>query len=286
MKIRILPYLLLSFFAVACNADYEVDNDPRLVVEGWIDSGGHPIVILTSTVPITEKRNNLDDLGNYIIRWARVTVSDGEEEVVLTGKLDYRYFPPYFYTTSHIRGEVGKTYRMTVSYKDFYAEAETTIPQPVPLDSLRVLPCESNDTLWQLRAYFHDDQLQTRYYKFFTCMGRRSLMPLSSYMQTLTNEVFAHGNGADVSVFRGRLVTEHNDYIPYFTQRDTMLVKFVTMDETSFRFWNQMEHNMALSKLPMTTTKKNPASNMRGALGYWCGYGATVYPVVVGDSVR
>ena len=285
MTARLFPLALFFMLLVACSTDFEADEDPRLVVEGWIDSDGHPVVILTTTVPISEERKSLNNLGDYIVRWARVTVSDGEEEAVLTGKLDRRYFPPYIYTTSRIRGKVGHTYRMTASYKDFYAEAETTIPEPMTLDSLRVKPCENNDTLWQLHGFFHDDLSVPRYYKFFVSRGRRSLMPLSSYMQTVSNEVFAPDEEIDVSIYKGRLVTERDTYIPYFTSRDTLLVRFVTMDETSFRFWNQMEHNMTLAKLPMASAK-NPISNVRGALGYWCGYGTTFYPVVIADSIK
>lgn len=278
----LLPLFILS----SCLTDYEVDTPLQLVVEGWIDSGDFPVVIVTTTVPVTEERQELDELGQYILRWARVAISDGEEEVVLTGKLDRRYFPPYVYTTSRLRGKPGVRYHLTVDYKDFHAEAETTIPQPVPLDSLRVSRCHDSDTLYQVHAFFHDDLAERRYYKFFTCMGRRSRMFFSSYMQTLSNEVFAPGEEVEANVYKGRLVTERDTYVPYFKESDTLLVKFASMDSLSFRFWEQMERNMTLGNFPMTSVKKNPQTNIRGGLGYWCGYGAMVYPIVIADSIR
>jgi hypothetical protein len=117
-------------------------------------------------------------------------------------------------------------------------------------------------------------------------MGRRSRMFFSSYMQTLSNEVFAPGEKVEANVYKGRLVTERDTYVPYFKESDTLLVKFASMDSLSFRFWEQMERNMTLGNFPMTSVKKNPQTNIRGGLGYWCGYGAMDYPIVIADSIR
>ncbi len=281
-----LIVLLFTLCLVACNTDYEVKYEPRLVVEGWIDNDGYPIVLLTTTVPITEKKHQLNELGNHILRWARVTIDNGEEEVVLTGKLDRRYFPPYVYTTGRMRGEVGRKYHLTIDYEDFHAEAETTIPPPPTLDSLRIRPCEDNDTLYQLHAFFHDDLSEHRYYKFFNIIGTDSRMFLSSYMQTISNEVFTPNEEQDISIYKGRLVTDRSRYVPYFHASDTIFVKFVRMDSLSFQLWNQMEHNMTLGNFPITSAKTNPHFNIRGGIGYWCGYGATFHPVIVGDSIK
>ena len=40
---RLIPLLLL---AVACTTTYPYRDSERLVVEGWIDSGGAPIVMV------------------------------------------------------------------------------------------------------------------------------------------------------------------------------------------------------------------------------------------------
>lgn len=278
--------VLLTLLLVACTSDYEVENEPQLVVEGWIDNEGYPVVMLTTTVSVTEERQQLSDLGNYILKWAKVTVSDGEQEVVLTGKVDRQYFPPYIYTTSRIQGKTGKSYRLTVDYEQFHAEATTTIPESSELDSIRVRPCELTDTLYEIQAYFHDDMQEPRYYKFFTLTGTNSRLFLSSYMQTLSNQVFATNQEQCVSVYKGRLVTAPSSYIPYFTASDSVVVKFARIDYESFLFWNEMERNATLGGSPITSVHTNPSFNVKGALGYWCGYGASLYPVSIGDSIR
>lgn len=281
---HLLSLLILLSICASCTIDDIAESEPRMVVEGWIDHEGFPVVIVTTTVPISEEASDLSELKEHIIRWATVTVSDGEHDVVLTGTTDRRYFPPYIYTTSDMRGEAGKTYRLRVDYKTYHAEGITTIPSPVPLDSVRVLPC-TNDTLWQIKAWFHDDPAERNYYKFFTCMGRESRMWLNSYMQTMDDSMFSPGEEICISVYKGRLVTRREHYVPYFTRNDTLLIKFAQMDSLSFAFWNQMEHNTTLGNSPLTASRRNPSFNVQGALGYWCGYGAVTWPVTIADSI-
>ena len=94
---------------VACDVDNIPKAKSEMVVEGWIDEGGFPVVILTKSLTISDKYQEADSLSQYLIRWAKVSVSDGEREVVLTGKFDSRYFPPYVNTQN--RESNGKALR-------------------------------------------------------------------------------------------------------------------------------------------------------------------------------
>ena len=99
---------------VSCNELILEPNPQKLVVEGWIEDDGFPVVILTKTLPVSNLEIPIDSLGNYVARWARVEVSDGNESVVLTGMQDLKSFSGYIYTTSELRGKPGKTYTLTV----------------------------------------------------------------------------------------------------------------------------------------------------------------------------
>ena len=73
----------------ACDSDYGITlQQPALVVEGWIEDGGFPVVILSQTIPVSKGSQNMNDLIDYVIRWAKVTVSDGTDSVALIGKYD------------------------------------------------------------------------------------------------------------------------------------------------------------------------------------------------------
>ena len=94
-----LLYYILSLFAlciIACDdSDLTVDTPQSLVVEGWIENGEFPVVIVTKTFPVSTEYQSMADLSDYLVRWAKITVSDGEKSVVLTGLYDESYYPPY-----------------------------------------------------------------------------------------------------------------------------------------------------------------------------------------------
>ena len=96
---------ILIFFALLLAFSCSRKEDPvktYLVLEGWIDSGGHPMILLSETLPAGDRYIRRDEVIGNIAKWARVSVSDGENEVLLTGTLDTRYFPPYVYTSNKI----------------------------------------------------------------------------------------------------------------------------------------------------------------------------------------
>ena len=113
---RILYGLFVLIFLAACQEEFR-DNREEIVVEGWIESGGAPVVLLTRTF-VVETRWETDGETSVVLPWGKVTVSDGINEVILTGDYDERYFPPYAYSTSRMKGVPGRTYHLTVEYGD------------------------------------------------------------------------------------------------------------------------------------------------------------------------
>ena len=81
-KILIALALLLT---AACTPFWQPEGEERLVVEGWIDAGGFPIVMVTTSVPTSTEYQSIDDQKNHLVRHAKVTFSDGESSVILTG---------------------------------------------------------------------------------------------------------------------------------------------------------------------------------------------------------
>ena len=73
MKTTLYTILLaMTAMLVACDADYTTEAKSQLVVEGWIDEGGYPVVILTKSLTISDKYQQADSLSQYLIRWANV----------------------------------------------------------------------------------------------------------------------------------------------------------------------------------------------------------------------
>ena len=118
--IALLPLLL------ACSKTEEVGRS-QLVVEGWIENGGNPVVMVSESIGIATGRE-MDSKGilDHIAKWAKVSISDGTRTEILTGIPDTEYFPPYIYTTSAITGE------------------PEVLHPPAQLPSAAQPPCKSN----------------------------------------------------------------------------------------------------------------------------------------------
>ncbi len=279
-KFHFKPLVLLIFSAVvciSCSVSGETTGTESYVVEGWIDSGHFPIVKISRTMSLNSGGTSIDSISNYIERWARVEVSDGERAVILTGMPDKTSLPPYIYTTGDMRGEVGKTYTLTVETHDgHHIEAVTTIPEPVRLDSFSVEDVTGIGDRWSVYGYTHD----RRKCKLFTQVVGLDSDYKSAYLGLYDTDMI--GNDGRVAVYRGRTNLK-KDFSPYFSNGDTVLVKFSAIDSTAFSFWRSFEDMVTLSRNPLFPVTKNLQSNVKGALGYWFGYGSTFYIVNLND---
>ena len=272
----------MTAMLVACDANYTTEAKSELVVEGWIDEGGYPVVILTRSLTISDKYQQADSLSQYLIRWAKVSVSDGERTVVLTGKFDSRYFPPYVYTTGNMRGEAGKTYTLDVEYRDFHATATTTIPETHRIENLTIKPCADSDTLYQVKINIDTERANGAYYQLFTCEGKDNRLFVASYLGSIDGKSLK--KGIDIPVYRSYRLATGKKYTPYFCQHDTLAIKLAHIDASSYTFWSDYSRNLTLSDNMFMAPTHNIRSNVKGAMGYWCGMGADVKYVVIGEE--
>lgn len=277
---------ILIFLLNTCN-NYEYDKEPDtsiMVVEGWIEDGGFPVVMLTRPLFLSDDWQYIDSLSDYIIRWAKVTISDGTDSVVLTGKYDKGYFPPYIYTTGWMKGEAGKTYVLTAEYRDLRASAVTTIPSSPDNCSFKVERCADSDTLYQIKLHFTDNPVQKDYYQVFTRVGGKAKQYLVSYLGSIDDAVLE--KETDVFAYRGHQKLLNYDYNPYFMLDDTVSIKFAQVDSVSFRIFDDYTKMLSLSDNMFLSTSTNIESNIVGGYGYWCGYNAITRHIVIRDSVE
>ena len=279
--ICILAFILLS----ACNEDIDsqIEEISQLVVEGWIEDGGYPTVILTRTLPITKDFRDMDGLKDYLLRWAKVTISDGTDSVVLTGKYDEGYFPPYIYTTTKMKGKSGVKYQLTVEYRNYSATAITTIPSVPDYCIFKVERCSDSDTLFQIKAKFDARPSEKNFYQLFTRVGLSSKQYQASYLGSIDGMAF--NKVVEIPVYRGHQLTSDN-YTPYFKLNDTVSVKLAHIDEQSYNIWNSYTNTLSLSGNMFLSTSSNMDTNISGGYGYWCGYGSITKHIVIKDSIQ
>ena len=282
MKFQFSYILFLwAFCFAACDEGHLSAESPQtLAVEGWIENGEFPVVIVTKTLPVSTEPQNLDDLSAYLVRWAKVTVSDGEKSVVLIGRYDENYYPPYIYTTAYMRGELGRTYTLTVEYEDKILSSHTTIPQELPaLDRYVVEKCEGTEDEYQIKACFHDNPHEKNHYLFFVKTAAEPTNHyLAAYMGAVNDDIIAEN--VEYPVYQGHQYNK-NKYSPYFKAGDVASVKFAQVAPSSWAFWDQYTKSQTLQSNMFLSTSMPLPSNIEGGCGYWSGFASVVSHLIV-----
>ena len=70
----------LVLMSQSCEEGFIPSDRDELIVEGWIDAGGFPVVIITHSLPVRLKEEGIkvSQIAKFMETSAKVTVSDGE----------------------------------------------------------------------------------------------------------------------------------------------------------------------------------------------------------------
>lgn len=280
--LNICAFFLLTL-AAGCSGLVLPSDRPEIVIEGWIEDGGFPVVILTKSIPVNTEYQDMEVLNEYIIRWAKVSVSDGEREVVLAGGPDDRYFPPYTYTTARMRGEAGKTYTLKVEYSGRVETAETTIPESVPLEYIKVAEAAEG---YEIIAGLRDNPQTKDYYRFFSMVEGVDSTFVPSFLGLVDDAVLKDGvtDVAVNSAFISNFAAVERSPMCYL-EDDVVNIRFCTMEEAVFNYWSDYDDVTSLAANPFFPVNKKIRSNVSSGMGYWAGYGSSYYRVSVADSL-
>lgn len=297
-RLSILLVVLAGLFLIACERNIDIDFPPGediLVVEGSIENGQPPFVILTKGLPFLGS-TSAEQFKDFFVRGATVTISDGTQTVQL---LEYTIdsiqgAAGTFYTVDTAKlpfvmvGVAGKTYTLTVKYDNETYTATTQIPNPVALDSIVPKPSDPKDpldTLRELECYFKDPDTLGNYYRGYTKRNKEFFYDtpyFSVYDDNLVNGATFH-----FTMFRNKRERVLSDTVDGRTARffqigDTVYVKWCSIDRNTYNFWRTYESQNISFGNPFTSTVVLN-SNIKGnnATGIWAGYGAKIYQVIV-----
>ena len=75
---RLTLVLACVLLEIGCTeeSDWTESNESKLIVEGWIEDGGFPVVIISRSLLVSTDYQDVHSLSDHIVRWAKVTVSD------------------------------------------------------------------------------------------------------------------------------------------------------------------------------------------------------------------
>jgi hypothetical protein len=274
--------------AAACEKDISVDlhqKADKLVVEGRIETGGYPEVMLTRSLDyfshITPEK-----LRESFVHGATVTVSDGQRTMKLkeqsrdtTGGIKW-----YYYTVDPsqiagaFRGKEKSEYKLRVTIGDREYSAATTIPaKGMAIDSIWWERKSGSSTLARVMVKVQDPEQRGNYSRYVTSRNRGVFM--SGLNSTLDDQI-VNGTSFEVMMEAGADRNQKVDFdtYGYFKRGDTVTVKFSAIDKATFDFWRTLDFAYASTGNPFSSPLQIQG-NIPNALGYWGGY-ATSYKTI------
>lgn len=279
-------YILLLAFLTSCEKEITLDIpavEPKIVVEGHVENGRSPYVILTRSSSYFDDVDS-STIANTIVFDATVIVSDGITTDTMQPSFDFNLFPPFYYQAPNMKGVEGRTYTLKVIADGQTLTSVTTIPYPVKLDSVWFELQPPSDSLGFVYAHIAEPPGYGHAYRWFAKrLGKDAdfIAPLGSSF----DDKFIDGKSFDFGYNRGvkpnsSAPDDNNEERGYFKKGDTIVVKFCAIDHAAFEFFRSFETEIGNNGNPFaapTTIKTNIEG---GGLGIWSGYGAAFDTVI------
>jgi len=270
---------MLGALLSACKQE-QPQKPSQMVLEAWIDADGYPIVLIHKSYILANAPDSVRELEKIIedqlIPFGHVAISDGENEVVLTGRLDTFYLPPYTYTTVDMDGVVGKTYTVTATYNDMEATATTTIPPVAYLDSVRIAANEMNTI--DINAYMTVNPDEEAYYLLYI-RERGTKQYRLCPMGTFTNQDAVDGCIAMKVYNPLSKETDFEDMNYYFHPGDSAIyqLKIARVNHNEYLYWKAYSERIISGGVLFVPIYSNIPGNVEGGIGIFTGMGSSSY---------
>lgn len=291
MKIKFCVLLSAVIFLAACekNVTFKLnDAIPLLVVDGHIEDGQPPIIVLTKSLGYFSKIDPQTLAGTFV-RNAEVYLSNG----VTTHKLkEYSTslapgFTGYFYSNdasnpaTSFSGELNKTYTLRVIAEGKEYTSTTYIPtNAITLDSIYTIPAPLNpDTSKRtLQLKSTDPRGFGNYGRYFTKKNSGPFLPGEN---SVFDDQVIDGTTFTVQLPQG--IDRNNPPkgdSNFFRRGDTITLKYCNIPQSAFVFWSTWEFAFQGIGNPFAQPNKVLGNISNGALGAFCGY-AVKYKTII-----
>ena len=290
--IKFLGSLLLIVLLTGCekNINFDLKEAPNvLVVDGGIENGQPPVVVLTTSLNYFSSINpNL--LESMYVHHANITISNGSKTHLLKEYAVSRNFgfSTYYYSidssvlVTAFLGELNTTYTMKIDVDGKIYNATTTIPAL----------SKKADSLWWKKAPFQEDTSNVvimvkatdppglgNYVRYFTKKNSEQFLPGEN---SVFDDQFVDGTTyelqVDPGVDRSKNISADSNY---FKRGDTVTLKLSNIDKASYKFWNTWEFAYQSIGNPFAQPNKVLGNIDNGALGAFYGYGSSFKTIII-----
>lgn len=287
--------LFIATLLVSCEKDVDIklqDGQARLVVEGSIETGQPPFILLTKSIGYFAKID-LNTLQNSFVHGAEVTLSNGNRTVKLK---EYSFdtssfgtkFSFYSIDTSSFDnfmiGEVEKFYTLTIKFEGQTYTSTTKIPNPTRLDSVisstPPFTPENNPDVRFIKVFFREPDTAGNFVRYFTSRNGQRFYP---GLNSVYTDEFINGTYFETPLSAGedRNSTVGRDSLGFFYPGDTVVLKWAAIDKKVYEFYNTFEYAIGTLGSPFATPISVKSNISNGALGVWAGYGTYLDTVVI-----
>ncbi|MFK7797093.1 MAG: DUF4249 domain-containing protein [Aureispira sp.] len=263
-----LSSIVIALLAFSCQKVIDIDiagNEPVLVIESYMEEDSLCFVQLSTTIDI------FDGQIPRFIEDATITIMDdlGNQETLLP------YFAGRYYGVA-MRGEVGRTYTLSVSVDGKQYQASSSLLPVVPIDSIRI---EEVDTFGffvsdyrNVRLHYTDPSTTQNAYlaKFVYAPNPNNNEAFFLERKYLLND--NNQNGLANSVFLFSQPLESGDVI---------VAELRSIDQAIFDYYFSIEDALTGNSFT-SAAPANPITNWsNGALGYFGAWSKSVELFVV-----
>lgn len=292
MKKFLFILIAISLFA-SCEKELDIDlpqPDAKLVVEGWIENGEYPVVIVTRNSSYFAPIDTNFLMDSLFITDALVIVSDGFQSDTLQPFLDVAAYqngawPIFYYRGSKFHGVENGNYSLYIEAEGEVITGQTNIPTRVAFDSLWwEAEAGTGDSLGYIHAMVTDNGSEKNYYRIFSKrIGRDyNFVPV---MESIYDDIYFNGLTFEYEIMRGELNYENeeiyeDDEFGSYKRGDSVVVKLSSINKAHYDFWRTLEEDVMAGGNPFT----NPVTirhTVEGALGVFGGYGSVLDTVII-----
>ena len=319
---------LISIILLSCQEEITLNlpqAEEKLVVEGAIEPGFPPYVILTKNQgyfdPISD--NPLLDIIVNDVDTVKVWYynANGEKEIRILEQIPgLDSLPPIYTDLSYFSiannyefSQEGETYYLEIKWNNEIVTAETTIPEPTPLDCLWVEESETaeKDFKCVIRAVYSDPgdiqnnvlikSKRLEHWKDSTNGQIKNNNDPQLILVDAGPDILINGESFETyfprpkeeggvpsgfyNTFHYKTFDNNGTEDTVFLPHDIVLIKFCQIDEPSLKFWRGVVRQFTTNGNPFSEPM-NLVSNINNGLGGWTGYGATYYKIpIIKDTV-
>ena len=292
-RLQFLIAGLLIISVASCQKEVHIDlgsSPSQIVVEGQIENGQPPFVLITSTLSFFSNID-LKSLEKSFIHNAVVTVSNGSKTMTLREySLDTAGSKFYAYTIDTANfanifvGEIGKSYTLTIVSNGKTYTSVTKIPAPKGVDTLWFADPEfkndkTPDSARQLFANYSDPDTLGNYVRYYTQRNRGAFYPVGIFSDEIVNGKVI----SNISLIAGyeHTTDANGDSLRYFYPGDTVTLKWCEIDKGVYTFWNTDQFAANSVGNPFASPINTTSNISNGALGVWAGYGSILKTIIV-----